>query len=81
MDVSGIAPLTRPVSNRLRSSVVIPSLPQALNELVQNSLDAGSSKIECWIDLTQGHESIRVQDNGHGIDENSMEKVGERYGQ
>lgn len=81
MELGEIASLSRPVSNQIRSSVIIPTLPQALSELVQNSLDAGSSRIECWIDLSPGNECIRVQDDGHGIDEEGMKRVGERYGQ
>ena len=81
MESPVIIPLSKPVSDRLRSSVIIPTLPQALSELVQNSLDAGSSRIECWIDLSPVSESIRVQDDGHGIDEEGMKRVGERYGQ
>lgn len=81
MEQPGILSLSKPVSNRLRSSVIIPTLPQALSELVQNSLDAGSSRIECWIRLIPGDEFIRVQDDGFGIDEESMKKLGERYSQ
>lgn len=81
MDSPAITSLSNPVSDRLRSSVIIPTLPQALSELVQNSLDAGASRIECWIDLSPGNESIRIQDDGHGIDEEGMKRVGERHGQ
>lgn len=68
------------MSNRLRSSLVIPTLPQILNELFQNSLDADCTKVECWLDLKSGGEAIRVEDDGHGIDDADLNRVGERYG-
>lgn len=80
MSRSIINSLPRPVSTRIRSALVIPTLPQILNELVQNSLDAGCSRIECWVDLSPGNESIRVEDDGHGLNKEGMERVGERYG-
>lgn len=72
--------LSRPISARLRSALVIPTLPQILNELIQNSLDAGCTRLECWIDLSKENESIRVEDDGHGLNADSLQRVGERYG-
>lgn len=74
-----ISPLPRPTSTRLRSATIIPSLPQILSELVQNSLDAKSKSITCWLNLASGNESIRVQDDGSGIDEAGLRRVGERF--
>lgn len=71
-----ICSLPRPTSAQLRSAVVIPSFPQILNELVQNALDAGATKISCQIDLSQGYESIRVEDDGHGLDDAQFSNVG-----
>lgn len=70
--------LPRPTTLRLRSSVVVASIPQVLNELVQNALDAGAARIECWLDLNRGNESIRVEDDGHGLDLDALLAVGER---
>lgn len=75
-----ITPLTKPVCSRLRSAVVIPTFPQILNELVQNSLDAGASRVECWINLERGNEMIRVEDDGHGIDQESLGSVAQDPG-
>lgn len=80
LDSAPITPLARPVSTRLRSALVIPTVPQILNELVQNSLDAGCTKVECWMDLSRGNETIRVKDDGHGLDSEALKRVGERYG-
>lgn len=70
--------LPRPTALRLRSSVVVASIPQVLNELVQNALDAGAVRIECWLDLSRGNESIRVEDDGHGLDLDDLRSIGER---
>lgn len=70
--------LPRPTALRLRSSVVVSSVPQILSELAQNAIDAGAARIECWIDLSRGNESVRVEDDGHGLDGGTMQSVGER---
>lgn len=75
-----ITPLPRPVHSRLRSAVVIPTFSQTLNELVQNSLDAGATRIECWINLERGNEMIRVEDDGHGLDEDGLSFIGRAAG-
>jgi DNA mismatch repair ATPase MutL len=72
----GITPLARPVHSRLRSAVIIPTFSQILNESIQNSLDAGATRIECWISLERGNETIRVEDNGHGFDRDSLHFIG-----
>jgi DNA mismatch repair ATPase MutL len=72
----GITPLARPVHSRLRSAVIIPTFSQILNELIQNSLDAGATCIECWINLERGNEMIRVEDDGHGLDNDSLNYIG-----
>ncbi|WVQ80577.1 hypothetical protein IAT38_002682 [Cryptococcus sp. DSM 104549] len=74
-----IAPLPRPTSTTLRSSLILPSLPQILSELLQNSLDAGATRIDCWVDLTKGGESLRVVDDGAGIGVEGLKKVGKRF--
>lgn len=82
MEMSGqdIVPLTRPIRSRLRSAVAIPSFSQILNELVQNSVDAGATRIECWINLEKGNEIIRVEDNGHGLDRDGLNYIGRASG-
>jgi len=71
-----ITPLARPVHSRLRSAVIIPTFSQILNELIQNSLDAGATRIECWVNLERGNEMIRVEDDGHGLDRDSLNHIG-----
>ncbi|GAA5859668.1 hypothetical protein JCM1840_006400 [Sporobolomyces johnsonii] len=60
-----IQPLPRRTTSLLRSSVVIPSLPSILAELVHNSLDARATKIHLTVDLDTW--SIKCDDNGSGI--------------
>jgi len=76
-----ILPLQRPTSTTLRSSLVIPTFLQVLVELVQNSLDAGARRIDCWLDLRKGAESLRVEDDGCGIEKRALRKIGTRYGE
>jgi DNA mismatch repair protein MLH3 len=73
--------LSRPVSSRLRSGPIIPTLPQILNELVQNSLDAGATRIECWINLEKRDEMIKVEDNGHGMNAEDLSLIVRASGQ
>ncbi|KLT45528.1 hypothetical protein CC85DRAFT_325650 [Cutaneotrichosporon oleaginosum] len=71
--------LSRPAATRLRSSLVIPSLPQILTELAHNALDAGATSIECWVRLVPGDESVRLEDDGHGITLENLGFIGEQY--
>jgi DNA mismatch repair protein MLH3 len=72
--------LERPDRSRLRSAVTIPTFTQILNELVQNALDAEASRIECWISLEKGSETIKVEDDGHGIGKDGLEYIGRASG-
>lgn len=82
MATPGSAPrltsLSKPTRATLRSSVIIPTLPSVLSELVQNSLDAGATKIEIWIDPSKAGQSIRIEDDGCGIDADGLSKLGRR---
>ena len=73
-----IARLPARTASHLRSSVIVPSLPSILTELVQNSLDANATKIDCSIDLIRW--TLVCHDNGHGIDWSELKRLGrERY--
>jgi DNA mismatch repair enzyme (predicted ATPase) len=60
-----IQQLPKDVAAQLKSSTVITSLNGVIYGLVQNSLDAGSSKISISVDYARGNCS--VEDNGLGI--------------
>ncbi|XP_062503811.1 mismatch repair endonuclease PMS2-like [Corticium candelabrum] len=65
--------------HRLCSSQVIVSLQTAVKELIENSLDAGATRIE--IDLKQyGSELIEVSDNGCGVEPSNFEGLTKRHG-
>jgi DNA mismatch repair ATPase MutL len=59
--------LQRPTATRLRSALIIPNLAHVLNELAQNSLDAGARRIDAWVSLARGAEGVRVEDDGSGV--------------
>jgi len=44
-----------------------------LRELVQNSIDAGSPRIDVWVDHQPGLLSIGVEDHGSGMDEATID--------
>ncbi|WOO77767.1 DNA mismatch repair protein MLH3 [Vanrija pseudolonga] len=71
--------LSAQTSATLRSSLVIPTLAQILSELAQNSLDAGAKRIDVWINVAPGDESLRVQDDGVGMSREQLGRIGERY--
>ncbi|KAG7527432.1 hypothetical protein FFLO_06943 [Filobasidium floriforme] len=69
--------LPDPLVAQLRSNLNITSLACALRELVQNALDAGATRIDCWVDPATW--SVKVSDNGTGISRHDLERVGVRY--
>ncbi|KAM4690545.1 DNA mismatch repair protein Mlh3-like [Rhinophrynus dorsalis] len=72
-----IRSLREEVRHSLRSGVSITSVGQCVEELVLNSTDAQATCIAARVDL----ETFRIQvvDNGRGLCQEDMEKVGMRY--
>lgn len=60
-----IQPLPPDVIAQIKSSITITSLNGVICELVKNSLDAASTKIEVSVDYTRG--GCVVEDDGLGI--------------
>jgi DNA mismatch repair protein MLH3 len=71
--------LPDPLVAQLRSNLNITSLACAFRELVQNALDAGATRIDCWVDPATW--SVKVSDNGTGISRHDLQRVGVRYGE
>lgn len=74
MAILKLPPETR---SQLLAQFTIDTLPSAVRELLQNSIDAGATDIEIRLDLISF--SVYVQDNGTGIAQNELEFVGKRY--
>ncbi|KAI4876017.1 hypothetical protein NFI96_019281 [Prochilodus magdalenae] len=72
-----IKTLSKEVQAQLRSGIAIFSLQQCVEELVLNSIDAGATCIAVKVDI----EACKVQviDNGSGMSQEDVEKVGIRY--
>ncbi|KAJ1972100.1 DNA mismatch repair protein, partial [Dimargaris verticillata] len=63
--------------SRLRATVAVVSLDQAVAELVENAIDAGADKIKVGIRIDDGY--IQVCDNGKGIASADAPLLGTRY--
>jgi DNA mismatch repair protein MLH3 len=61
-----ILPLPTKVIAQIKSSAVVTNLNAVIQELVQNSLDANSSKITVEVDFGRG--SCAAEDDGVGIE-------------
>lgn len=72
--MSRISSIGKEDVHRITSGQVIVDLSTAVKELVENSLDANSKKIEVTF-KNYGIDSIEVSDDGDGIDENDFDKI------
>jgi DNA mismatch repair protein MutL len=67
--------LERSVSEKIAAGEVVENPSSVVKELIENSIDAGSDRIEVYIERG-GKELIRVVDNGEGIE---REDVGRAF--
>ena len=63
--------LTKSIYTRIAAGEVIDRPYSAVKELIENSLDAGATEIEIYIE-GGGKQLIKVVDNGSGIDRDDM---------
>lgn len=74
---AGLQKLTPSVREALLSGHAIPSFCQAIAELVENSFDAGATTIR--VTVVPSTLSFEVEDNGTGIDRDSLQRIGRRH--
>lgn len=69
--------LDQSVTRLLKSQVTAPSYEQSIVEIVQNSIDAGATKID--VNLQPSNYGFVVNDNGCGMKPDDMDKIGRSY--
>ncbi len=77
--MSKIRILPEQLANRIAAGEVVERPASVVKELLENSLDAGASRIEIEIEGS-GTRLIKVMDNGEGMDEDDMLLCLERHG-
>ena len=69
-----IKALPKDAIDRIKSSATITSLNGVICELTKNSLDAGATRINVFVDYTKGNCSL--EDNGEGIPPAEFQEAG-----
>lgn len=77
--MSRIRILPEQIANRIAAGEVVERPASVVKELIENSLDAGSDRIEVEVE-GNGSKLLRIIDNGEGMDEDDVLLSLERHG-
>ena len=76
--VTKINQLTEDLRNKISAGEVVERPASVIKELLENSIDAGATKIDIVVE-NAGQHTIQVADNGHGISIAELPQACERY--
>ncbi|KAG7837183.1 hypothetical protein KL943_001222 [Ogataea angusta] len=69
----------RPVSDAIRSGIVVVDGADVVRELLENSIDSGASQVAISVAFENGCLDIELADNGTGVDPNDLAAMGRRH--
>lgn len=76
--MSKIRVLDEHIANQIAAGEVVERPSSVVKELVENAIDAGGTRVDVWVE-EGGLQSIRVTDNGSGIESEDVETAFYRH--
>ncbi len=77
-DIPSIKKLDEATVNKIAAGEIVVSPSAALKEMIENSIDAGSTQINI-ISQKSGFDFLQIQDDGHGIKKEDFPLLCERF--